>query len=465
MSEGIDERLKRILKPVEIVLREDLEALRRMYSVEERIKLWNDIASSYKEYVEELSTIVDEELDKHVKGKFRMAQLLLAASFKLNNEDVEEAIKLFSEREYEILMDFESMKVIDELSVDDIVEAMDSIDDVRRVIEKYFKMKYNVLEEEWGSVLGDLIYGFQQRYMRRRRKIEEAFIKYLRKKGFREILRMNGSGVNIGDDNRGFTTQGKALALSSIYVSRLKSRLKSKPRLYDPLSKCVRSFSWSLFKDELLNTSLTENCLLYREFKAQALNGVVRRRVACRITIKFIAKKSSDDTITAEDVAVCIDNELTSATPDSYNILVIASPSRFSSDAIELACYKSSSSNTTVYLVELDSCRIHYNAGDKASVLNKWLFNPKDYSSEVLRAIEYILSREALLKWGLRGSLENPVITETIVSREAGASREAVREAFDILASEGYGSTGDAGGESYFKYSMDAVKKLLDEVL
>ena len=464
MSEGINERLRRLLKPAEIVLREDLEALRRMYSVEERIRLWNEIAASYREYVEELSTIIDEELDKHVKGKFRMAQLLLAASFKLNNEDVEEATRLFSDREYEILMDFESMKAIDELSVDDIVEAMDSTESVRRLIEKYYEMKYNALEEEWRGVLGDLIYGFQQRYMRRRRKIEEAFIKYVRKRGFKGLLRTNGAGSSISGGSAKELSMDKAMALASIYVARVSSRLRDGVEIYDPLSGVKRRFSWSGFRDVVLSEAPAGKCCLYREFRANALNGVLRKKVVCRVTVKFIAKNTptGDELVNATDIAPYINEELRRALLESYNIIVIASPSSYARDAVELACYKSTSKHVTVYLVELETCRIHYNAGDKASVANKWVFTPKDYSSDVVRAVEYILSREALLGWGLKGSPENPVITETIASREAGVPREAVREAFSILESEGYGISGVEGGEHYFRYSIDAVKRILE---
>ncbi len=168
----------------ELILREDLESLMRTFSTEERIELWNKLKESWRKYLLECAPTLPEDIDKVYRGKFRFAQLLLAATFKFLGEGFEDITKMFSDEEYEILKDFEEFKVIDNLSIDDIVEFIRRREGkVYEVVKKYYEKQYNMLDRSWSHLIGDLAYVFNVRYRNRRRKIEEAVIAYVKRYG------------------------------------------------------------------------------------------------------------------------------------------------------------------------------------------------------------------------------------------------------------------------------------------
>ncbi len=178
-----------ILKPAEVVLQEDLESLRRTYSEEERVELWNMVRKAYKDFILKCSTQLPPDLVKLIKGKYRLAMLLLAASFKLNGEGQEPIIAMFRDEEYQILRDFEEFKVFDALDVDTIVELIKRREGrVYELVRKYYERQYNMLDRSWGPLMGDLAAAFEARYRARRRKIEEAVVKYVRRYGLLETV-------------------------------------------------------------------------------------------------------------------------------------------------------------------------------------------------------------------------------------------------------------------------------------
>ncbi len=168
----------------EVVLREDLESLSRTFSVEERVELWNELRSSFKKYLLECAPSLPRDIDRIIRGKFKFAQLLLAATFKFNNEGYEEITRMFRDEEYEILRDFEEYKIFDNLDVDDIVEFIRRREGkVYELVKKYYEKQYNMLDRSWASLIGDLAYMFNTRYRDRRRKIEQAVIEYVKRYG------------------------------------------------------------------------------------------------------------------------------------------------------------------------------------------------------------------------------------------------------------------------------------------
>ena len=171
-------------RPLEIVLREDLESLSRTFSLEERVELWNEIRGLWRKYLLECAPTLSRDIDRIVRGKFRFAQLLLAATFKFNGEDQEYITKMFSDEEYEILRDFEEYKIFDSLSIDDIVEFIRRREGkVYELVKKYYEKQYNMLDRSWGRLIGDLAYIFNLRYRNRRKKIEDAVVEYVRRHG------------------------------------------------------------------------------------------------------------------------------------------------------------------------------------------------------------------------------------------------------------------------------------------
>jgi len=178
-----------LLRPAEIVLQEDLESLRRTYSEEERVEFWNMVRKAYKDFILECSTRLSTEVSKLIKGKYMLAMLLLAASFKLNGEEQEPIIGMFKEEEYRLLQDFEEFKVFDSLDIDTIVEFIKRREGkVYELVRKYYERQYNMLDKAWGPLMGDLATAFEMRYRARRRKIEEAVVRYVRRYGLLETV-------------------------------------------------------------------------------------------------------------------------------------------------------------------------------------------------------------------------------------------------------------------------------------
>jgi len=181
--------IDRLLGTVDIILREDLESLRRTYSESRRIDFWNRITSEYEGFMQNCSVRMPREITDIIKRNYKFAMLMLAASFKLNGEKHDEIISMFKPEEYELLLDFEEFKIFDYLDVDKIVEAIKRHDErVYGFIKRYYEKQYHTLEIRWGPLMGDLLKAFEERYSRRRKKIEEAVVAYVRKYGLIETV-------------------------------------------------------------------------------------------------------------------------------------------------------------------------------------------------------------------------------------------------------------------------------------
>ncbi len=173
----------------ELVLREDLEGLMRTYSTEERVELWNKVREDWKRYLIECSPQLPRDVDRLCRGKFRFAQLMLAATFKFRGEGFSDVVNMFRDEEYEILRDFEEFKVLDRLSIEEIVEFIRRREGrVYEVIRKYYDRQYNMLDRSWGRLIGDLALIINSRYRERRRKIEEAVMEYARRYGVSTLV-------------------------------------------------------------------------------------------------------------------------------------------------------------------------------------------------------------------------------------------------------------------------------------
>ena len=173
-----------LLEPALVVLSEDLESLRRTYSEEERLELWNEVRSSFRRFTVRCSARLPRKLVRLVKGRFRLAMLMLAASFKVNGEEHSNIVSMFKPEEYQLLLDFEEYKIFDDLDIDTIVEFIRRREGkVYELVKDYYEKQYNALDTKWAGLMGDLVYAIEERYRQRRRKIEEAVIQYVRRYG------------------------------------------------------------------------------------------------------------------------------------------------------------------------------------------------------------------------------------------------------------------------------------------
>jgi len=242
MSESCDPRTLSL--PANEVLENDLETLRTIYTEEERVEMWNKVRSGFKEVIK-CSSRLEPEVRKKLRGKYLLAMLMLAASFKLNNEGQGLIIKMFSDEEYSIFLDFEELKIFDALDVDTIVEFIKRREGkVYELVRKYYDKQYNVLDRAWGHLKKDLLYGLEERYSARRRKIEEAVIRYVKRYGLIETVSEIEEAVKkvleAGEFRRKIEKEVRERVLKEYRVDELRTKLalleEERARLYERLS-------------------------------------------------------------------------------------------------------------------------------------------------------------------------------------------------------------------------------------
>lgn len=215
---------------VEIVMREDLEGLARTFSTDERLEFWNEIREAWRRYIRQCAPKLPPAVDKLVRGKFRFAQLLLAASFRLRGEDYPHITGMFREEEYRLLEHFESLKELDHYSVEDIVEFIRTRRGrVYEIVMNYYKEQLHLFDEKWGPLMGDLAKVFSERYKERRRKIEDAVVEYTRRHGLlttiSEIEDAVKKVVEAGDLRRRIEEEVRAKVLNELGLPALEEKL------------------------------------------------------------------------------------------------------------------------------------------------------------------------------------------------------------------------------------------------
>lgn len=177
------EELKKRFRIVETIARRDVEELHRMLSTEERVELWNKLRELSKWYMFECSGSLEESVDRYYDGLLRLAQLKIADTFRREGS-MPDIVASFRPEEYEVLEAFEAMKVIDGLSEDHIVEFIERREGkVYEVVKEYYEKQFDMLERSWTPLIGSLASVIADLYAERRRKIEEAIVRYIRKRG------------------------------------------------------------------------------------------------------------------------------------------------------------------------------------------------------------------------------------------------------------------------------------------
>ena len=108
LIDGADwDSIKDNLRPVERVLSNDLERLKRTDEIK-RFELWNSITSNLDKFEEGVFGDVERDIKEEVLGKFSLARLLLATAAYVNGED-SPIIKSFNEVELNLLKDLYSL--------------------------------------------------------------------------------------------------------------------------------------------------------------------------------------------------------------------------------------------------------------------------------------------------------------------------------------------------------------------
>jgi len=177
------DELQELLATANTVLRMDVEELARSFSLEELLEFWNMIKEDYKNYLRRCSVALDRDVDRQIRGMFRLAQLMIAASLRKRGEELPEITGQFTEQEYEILDILESMKEIEMLSPEDIADLIERREGkVYEIVKTYYEKAFHMLDTQWTTLSANLALALAEKYKERRRKIEEAVIIYMKRR-------------------------------------------------------------------------------------------------------------------------------------------------------------------------------------------------------------------------------------------------------------------------------------------
>lgn len=262
-----------LLGIVDVILREDLTSLARGYSIGERIEFWNMIKEKFHYYIKNCAIKFDREIDRLIRGKFRLAQLMLAASFKVNNENQPEITSMFSDQEYEVLFDLEDLKEIDFLSIDDLVEFIERREGkVYEIVKKYYERGYHMLDTKWTNMMGPLALAMAEKYKERRLKIEEAVIRYIRRRPLTVFM------SEIEEAIRKAMEASQARKEASIIIQRLNEqleRIEPSLSLAGSLEEAIesREGALSLINNLLRELEITKEKLAAKERELEILKA------------------------------------------------------------------------------------------------------------------------------------------------------------------------------------------------
>lgn len=177
-----------VVKPVRKVLDEDLKSLRKM-DQEERILLWNEIGISWNRFSE--WTDMPPEMRKMWRGRFKLAQLMVAASFYYNEEtENEEIIKRFNEEEYKTLYDVEDFRIFTEINTEMLKKLVEQKEGgIIEIIDKYEK-QYKNLESllSYPNIEKDVAIGIMERYSDVNEKIKGTLTELVKDEKILKIL-------------------------------------------------------------------------------------------------------------------------------------------------------------------------------------------------------------------------------------------------------------------------------------
>ncbi len=183
MGECSYEEVKQRFRIVETIVRRDVEDLQRMLSPEKRLELWSRLQDLSEWLMLECGGVFSEEVERSLEGKLRLAQLKIANAFRREGS-YPDIVAKFRPEEYEMLETFEALKIIDGLSVDQLVEFIERREGkVYELVKEYYEKQYDALERSWAPLIGSLAYAMAELYASRRRKLEEAVVAYLRRRG------------------------------------------------------------------------------------------------------------------------------------------------------------------------------------------------------------------------------------------------------------------------------------------
>lgn len=265
--------LEELTHTADVVLDEDLAALEKM-PAESRVCRYNDIKSNEDELLWDFSKecsdfLTDSERD-HLRGRLRLARLLLAASF-YDDGTLPEALEGdFIDAELQAVVEFDAYKQFDVLSEAQIEERIRRMEgEVYELVTEYTSTQIANMDElvDNPDVQQDVIEKLVDRYDERREKIRQGFFVYVETHGLEHMVEAIEDAVtavsNAADEREQVRAemQQELDALST----ELETRFQHQKR---ELESTVRQLEQQLARGELDEESFSAELADVREQRA-----------------------------------------------------------------------------------------------------------------------------------------------------------------------------------------------------
>ncbi|MFQ5976066.1 MAG: hypothetical protein ACE5J5_07115 [Candidatus Hydrothermarchaeales archaeon] len=127
LSSGNFDCLKELLRPAKKALKNDIETL-LVEAVEDRVQLWNQIQENLDRYDNGECGDFSKDIDQDTISQFTMAQLKLAVTFHINNEEVA-GVEKFTAKEIELVDLLEDFNSFDIKRKEDILKEIHNKDE------------------------------------------------------------------------------------------------------------------------------------------------------------------------------------------------------------------------------------------------------------------------------------------------------------------------------------------------
>ena len=225
---------------MEIVLDEDLAALQKMPD-QSRLERYNSIKSDEEEFVWEFAKEYDQLTDserEEIRAKFRLARLLIAASFYNENALPRALADDFVEAELQAVVDFERYKRFDVLTEDEIEAKIRRMEgEVYELVTEYTSTQIANMDElmDDPDVQSDVMRKLLDRYQQRREKIRQGFFVYVETHGLEhmvETIEAAVQAVSESADERETIKQELREEIQSLSES-LESDLRKQQRTFE----------------------------------------------------------------------------------------------------------------------------------------------------------------------------------------------------------------------------------------
>lgn len=200
------QRFRELVHTQEIILGEDLASLEKMPD-SSRIDRYNTLKEHEEEFIWEFTqdcpNFVTTNEREQVRSKFRLARLLLAASF-YDEGNLPRALEDdFIETELQAVVDFERYKRFDALSEDQIEEKIRRMEgEVYELVTEYTSTQIRNMDElmDDPDVQQDVMERLLARYEDRREKIRQGFFVYVETHGLEHMVESIEEAVQAVSD-------------------------------------------------------------------------------------------------------------------------------------------------------------------------------------------------------------------------------------------------------------------------